>query len=97
MPLGTKVGLGRIVLHREPALPPKRGATPQFVAVVNCVKTVAHLSCCWALFCEHMLFCHDFKNDSDICHSSPTSVLHEMKEKSVWRQKSGRSTTMLAH
>ena len=51
MPLGTKVGLspGHILLHGDPASPPKRGTAPQFSAHVYCGKMDAHLSYCWAL------------------------------------------------
>ena len=50
-------------------------------------------------FCEHVLFCHGFKNDTANLHSLPTSVQYEMKEKSIWRQKSARQATVpvLAH
>jgi len=45
MPLDTKVGLGpdRIVLHGDPAPPPKTGTAPQFSAHVYCGQTFAHL------------------------------------------------------
>ena len=51
MPLGTKVGLGpgHLVLHGDPAPPPKRGTASQFLAHVYCGRTVVHLSYCWAL------------------------------------------------
>jgi len=50
MPLGTKVGStrGRIVLHGDPAPPPKRGTAPIFGPCLMW-PTVAHLSYCWAL------------------------------------------------
>jgi len=49
MPLGMKVGLdpSRIVLHGDPAPPPKKGHTPpQFSAHVYCGQTVDLLSYC---------------------------------------------------
>jgi len=48
MPLGTKVSLGpgRIVLHRDPAAPPKRDTAPQFSAHVYCGQMVTHLNYC---------------------------------------------------
>ena len=35
---------------------------------------------------------HGFYNVISILHSSPTSVQHEMEEKSIWRQESGRAS-----
>ena len=35
---------------------------------------------------------HGFQNDISILHSLPTSVQHEMEEKSIWRQESGRAS-----
>jgi len=48
MPLYTKVGLGsgRIVLHGDPAPPPKRGTDSQFSAHAYCGQAVAHPSYC---------------------------------------------------
>jgi len=57
---------GRIVLHGDPAPPPKRGTASQFLAHVYCGQTVAHLSYCWALvdhFYEAVyLYKHDIWN-----------------------------------
>jgi len=57
MPLGTEVGLGlrNIVLDGDPAPLPSRCTAPQFSANVrfrpmSIVATVAHFSCCWALY-----------------------------------------------
>jgi len=43
-------------------------------------------------FCENVQFCHAFKNDVAIFAFIPTSVQYKMEEKSIWMQKSGRTS-----
>ena len=45
------------------------------------------------LYCENMPLCHNLKNDTlRHLHSLLTSVQYEMEDRSVWTQKSGKSS-----
>jgi len=43
-------------------------------------------------FCENVLFCHGFKNDSAIYAFIVYTVKYEMEEKSIWSQKCGTAS-----
>ena len=80
MPLGTIVGLGpgRVVLHGDPAPPPKRGTAPQFSAYVCCGQTAAHLSYCWSSTCFNLPHLHLVP---------PLAVTPFDLRQDIWRQK----------